>query len=195
MFPGRVTFFLMEIVSPISFILATKSTNFNWFLGAMFVAHYLYRSVIYSFFISYSMKPIDLMVLLSAASFNVLNGYNQAQGVATVQTISVLGVAVWLVGLAINVHSDIHLCNLRKSAVEKTDPRSVSKPAKTDYFIPVSGMYEYVSCANYFGEIVEVRDTIYTVVRMDVDSVPHHHDWPRLLSLHRGKSSTKVSVV
>ncbi|XP_046787009.1 3-oxo-5-alpha-steroid 4-dehydrogenase 1 isoform X3 [Gallus gallus] len=48
----------------------------------------------------------------------------------------------WLIGMAINIHSDHILRNLRK-------------PGETGYKIPRGGMFEYVSGANFFGEILE----------------------------------------
>lgn len=47
-----------------------------------------------------------------------------------------------LVGMVINIHSDHILRNLRK-------------PGDTGYKIPRGGLFEYVSSANYFGELVE----------------------------------------
>ncbi|KAJ6661375.1 hypothetical protein lerEdw1_015003 [Lerista edwardsae] len=52
------------------------------------------------------------------------------------------GLAMWLSGLLINIHSDHILRNLRK-------------PGETGYKIPRGGMFEYVTGANFFGEIVE----------------------------------------
>ncbi|KAL0628915.1 LOW QUALITY PROTEIN: 3-oxo-5-alpha-steroid 4-dehydrogenase 1 [Plecturocebus cupreus] len=49
---------------------------------------------------------------------------------------------LWLTGMLINIHSDHILRNLRK-------------PGDTGYKIPRGGLFEYVTAANYFGEIVE----------------------------------------
>ncbi|KAL8194261.1 UNVERIFIED_CONTAM: 3-oxo-5-alpha-steroid 4-dehydrogenase 1 [Gekko kuhli] len=54
----------------------------------------------------------------------------------------ILGIAGWIGGLLINIHSDNILIHLRK-------------PGETGYKIPRGGMFEYVSGANFFGEIVE----------------------------------------
>ncbi|KTG33508.1 hypothetical protein cypCar_00010658 [Cyprinus carpio] len=50
------------------------------------------------------------------------------------------GSCMWLLGCIINIHSNHILRNLRK-------------PGETDYKIPRGGMFEYVSGANFFGEI------------------------------------------
>ncbi|CAL4218443.1 unnamed protein product, partial [Meganyctiphanes norvegica] len=54
-----------------------------------------------------------------------------------------IGFLLFLFGLFVNIGSDSTLRNLRKGS-------------ETGYKIPHGGMFEYVSCANYFGEIVEM---------------------------------------
>jgi steroid 5-alpha reductase family enzyme len=53
-----------------------------------------------------------------------------------------IGVALFLLGLRINWQSDQILRNLRK-------------PGETGYKIPVGGLYRFVSCPNYLGELLE----------------------------------------
>uniref|UniRef100_A0A5F9DFC2 Steroid 5 alpha-reductase 1 n=1 Tax=Oryctolagus cuniculus TaxID=9986 RepID=A0A5F9DFC2_RABIT len=52
------------------------------------------------------------------------------------------GFALWFLGLLINIHSDHILRNLRR-------------PGETGYKIPRGGLFEFVTAANYFGEITE----------------------------------------
>lgn len=52
------------------------------------------------------------------------------------------GFVLWLIGTLINIHSDHILRNLRK-------------PGENGYKIPRGGLFEYVTAANYFGEVVE----------------------------------------
>ncbi|KAF7669113.1 hypothetical protein LDENG_00243180 [Lucifuga dentata] len=52
------------------------------------------------------------------------------------------GLGLFYLGMAINIHSDHILRNLRK-------------PGEVIYRIPTGGLFDYVSCANYLGEIVE----------------------------------------
>jgi len=54
----------------------------------------------------------------------------------------IIGVLLFFGGLAINIHSDYILRNLRK-------------PGESGYKIPKGGLFSYVSGANFFGEIVE----------------------------------------
>lgn len=49
---------------------------------------------------------------------------------------------LFFTGMAVNIHSDHILRNLRK-------------PGETGYVIPRGGMFNFVSGANFFGEILE----------------------------------------
>ncbi|MGH0164270.1 UNVERIFIED_CONTAM: hypothetical protein FKN15_048165 [Acipenser sinensis] len=61
---------------------------------------------------------------------------------ARLQGFLVRGGIMFLLGMAINIHSDDILRNLRK-------------PGERNYKIPRGGMFEYVSGANFLGEIIE----------------------------------------
>lgn len=114
-----------------------------------FSAHYVNRTIVYPMLLEGS-KPIPLAVVSMATMFCALNGYIQCRSLTRHLVIgrdglglgSVLGFALWLLGLGINVDSDRRLRNLRK-------------PGETGYKIPRGGMFELVSGANFFGEILE----------------------------------------
>lgn len=136
-------------------------------LMILFVVHYTNRDLIYPLRLRDG-KPTPFVVWLLAFVFCCYNGFMQTRylldeapvvalyymednlgagadvglDVATLTTY--VGVVVWAVGLGINLHADHILINLRKD-----------KKGKGDYKIPRGGMFEYVSAANYFGEIVE----------------------------------------
>lgn len=57
---------------------------------------------------------------------------------------------MWLVGFIINLHSDSVLRNLRQQKSNYEEITSVPK-----YKIPYGGFFEIVSCANFFGELIE----------------------------------------
>ena len=96
--------------------------------------------------------PIAIMAM--GMVFNTLNGFMQGEWIfylspedmytpewlATPQFI--IGTLVFFAGMAINLHSDHVIRNLRK-------------PGDTKHYLPKKGMYRYVTSANYFGEIVE----------------------------------------
>ena len=53
-----------------------------------------------------------------------------------------LGVAIFIMGWIINMHSDHVIRHLRK-------------PGDTNHYLPKKGMYRFVTSANYLGEITE----------------------------------------
>ena len=87
-----------------------------------------------------------------AFAFCLINGYIQASyhlAPCTVRDVSwlydprfLIGAVIFVVGMAINWHSDAIL-------------RSLRADGSSGYKIPHGGLFEYVSGANYFGECVE----------------------------------------
>jgi len=95
---------------------------------------------------------MPLSVMLMAFTFTSLNGYLQGRALSHFSVYPdgyvtdprfLIGVPLFLAGLAINYHADDVLRNLRKPGEEKT------------YHIPRGGAFNWVTAANYFGEIVE----------------------------------------
>ena len=124
----------------------------NRALLAMYMGHYAYRAFVFPLRMRGG-KPMPIGVCLLAACFCVFNGYLQGRawtahaGPITVDsaassTALIAGATLWALGLFINLHSDAVLRNLRK-------------PGESGYKIPRGGAFEYVSGANYFGEILE----------------------------------------
>ena len=54
----------------------------------------------------------------------------------------ICGTIIFFVGMYINIDSDRRI-------------RALRKPGDTKHYMPTGGMFEYVSSANYFGELVE----------------------------------------
>jgi protein-S-isoprenylcysteine O-methyltransferase Ste14 len=114
--------------------------------------HYAQRTFIYPVFIRPSQTQLPLTILIFGLLFNMVNGYLNGRYLfhfSPEYKISwiadprfIIGVIIFFTGLVINIHSDYILRNLRK-------------PGDKDYKIPYSGLFEYISCPNYFGEIVE----------------------------------------
>ncbi|XP_015259977.1 PREDICTED: 3-oxo-5-alpha-steroid 4-dehydrogenase 2-like [Cyprinodon variegatus] len=114
-----------------------------------FMLHYFYRSFVYSPLTRG--RPVPLKIVFSAFIFCSLNGFLQGHHLlhcakfqpdwVTNARISA-GFLLFFIGLIINIHSDHILRNLRN-------------PGEIVYRIPRGGMFEFVSGANFFGEILE----------------------------------------
>lgn len=61
---------------------------------------------------------------------------------------TIAGILLFLIGMSINIYHDEILINLSRN-------RKKDKNGSHSYEIPRGGLFEYVSGANYFGEIVE----------------------------------------
>ncbi|XP_015218674.1 3-oxo-5-alpha-steroid 4-dehydrogenase 2 isoform X1 [Lepisosteus oculatus] len=118
-------------------------------LLSLFCGHYFQRTFIYA--LLNKGQPFPLRIMISAAIFCTVNGFFQGHYMlycaqyddAWLTDIRlILGLILFGLGMAINIHSDHILRNLRK-------------PGEDHYKIPRGGLFEYVSGANFFGEILE----------------------------------------
>ncbi|KAK4825411.1 hypothetical protein QYF61_027177, partial [Mycteria americana] len=96
-------------------------------------------------------RPFPLQLLFFGTLFCIYNGFLQGYYLiycaeypndwcTDIRFTS--GLLLFLLGMGINIHSDLLLRQLRK-------------PGEVIYKIPQGGLFTYVSGANYFGEIVE----------------------------------------
>mmetsp|Transcript_66522 Transcript_66522/g.183754 ORF Transcript_66522/g.183754 Transcript_66522/m.183754 type:complete len:170 (+) Transcript_66522:509-1018(+) len=98
-----------------------------------------------------SRQPMPLSVMFFAWAFCTVNGYLQVRYLTFLYVYPdewlydprfIVGVAIFLFGWCLNYDADDRLRNLRK-------------PGETGYKIPYGGLFEYVSGANFCGEIIE----------------------------------------
>jgi protein-S-isoprenylcysteine O-methyltransferase Ste14 len=151
--PPRIGWILMEAPSAIGVGLCMwvgPRSLVAWAFFLLFESHYVYRAFIFPFRLR-SQKPMPFLVSLSGASFNVGNAYLIGRGITAFGRHETawlgdprfaLGVVLFVVGFAMHLHSDEILMNLRA-------------PGETSYKIPTGGMYRWVSCPNYLGEMIE----------------------------------------
>ena len=64
------------------------------------------------------------------------------------------GLAIFLAGLVLNIHSDNIPLRLRKRAGAGSGPGNCGRVAAC-YAIPRGGAFRWVSCPNYLGELLE----------------------------------------
>lgn len=119
----------------------------------LFQLHYFQRSFVFPFLMK-GKSRMPIVIMLMGITFNVLNGFMQGEwlfylspeGLYSTAWLTtpqfIIGVALFFIGMAINLHSDNVIRHLRK-------------PGDTRHYLPAKGMYRYVTSANYFGEIVE----------------------------------------
>lgn len=154
---NRLGWIVMEIISPLTFGCFFLSGNgakspAAWIFFALWMAHYANRSVIFPLRIHTKGKKMPLSIALSAAFFNVVNGYLNGAWLGSMgagydnawlsDPRFIFGLAIFATGAGINLWADNRLIHLRK-------------PDETGYKIPRGGLFQYISCPNLFGEIVE----------------------------------------
>jgi 3-oxo-5-alpha-steroid 4-dehydrogenase 1 len=119
---------------------------------ALWEVHYLQRSFVYPFLMRNRQTRMPLVIVAMAMVFTTWNSYLNSRFLFhfsagyspewLTDPRFLLGVTLFVAGLAINWHSDRILRRLRR-------------PGEKTYQIPHGGFFRYVSCANYFGETVE----------------------------------------
>ena len=156
--PNWLGWLLMEAASPIGMLVffflgaAPKTATTIVFL-VMWEAHYIQRTFIYPFLLRDGNKKMPLAIPLMALGFNLGNAYINGRYLFhfaddryttdwLVDPRFIAGTTLFVAGYFINRWADNTLRNLRK-------------PGETGYKIPHGGLYHYISCPNYFGEIIE----------------------------------------
>lgn len=122
-------------------------------MTSLFLLHYFQRSFIFPMLIKGKSK-MPLSIILSGVIFNLINAYmiggwffylptapHYTTGWLT-SPLFILGTIVFFAGMAINIHSDSIIRNLRK-------------PGDSGHYIPKGGMFRFVTSANYLGEFTE----------------------------------------
>ena len=122
-------------------------------MAMLFLLHYFQRSFIFPMLIR-GKGRMPWSIILMGVIFNSINAVMQGGWIFYVSAPDryptswlcspqfIIGALVFFTGMAINIHSDSVIRNLRR-------------PGDTRHYIPRRGMYRYVSSANYFGEFVE----------------------------------------
>ena len=113
--------------------------------------HYVHRAWVYPFRLARSSSPMPIVTSCFGGIFNTINSsLHGAWLIVFRDTIvldwaaynTILGLVLFLIGMVINVDSCSRLIRLKKENPE-------------GYSIPHGGLFRWVSCPNYFGEIIE----------------------------------------
>ena len=141
--PALLTFPMLAIFGP------EEKDTLSWILIALWVLHYANRVLIFPFRLKTKGKKMPLIIVISAIFFNLMNGFVNGYYIGFVHGTSgnflgvsvVIGVMLYFIGFAINQLADSKLIALRKK--------------ENGYQIPKGWLFEFISCPNHFGEIVE----------------------------------------
>jgi 3-oxo-5-alpha-steroid 4-dehydrogenase 1 len=129
----------------------TSVSTVSWIIIGLFCLHYFNRAFIFPFRIHTKGKKMPLLIVCSAIFFNIINGFSlgyyfthfaeyNISWLTDIRFIS--GAILFFAGLYINWKSDNILIHLRK-------------PNETHYVIPQKWLFQYISCPNLFGELIE----------------------------------------
>jgi len=151
---NKLGWVIMEAAAPLAFaacfFIGTNTITVTTLVFlVLWEAHYLHRAFIYPF--SLRRRAMPLLVVGFGFLFNMVNGYLNGRYIFTFsdgysnQWLSdprfIIGVALFLAGFVINRQADNVLRNLAKTS-------------DSGYQIPYGGLYRWISCPNYFGEVL-----------------------------------------
>lgn len=155
--PNNIGWVLMETPALVLFLffIMTGKAEKNavvYIMAGLFCLHYINRSLIYPFRINTQGKRMPLLIAAMAIFFNTINSSINGYYLGTLQDQYnhgwftdprfILGSLLFVTGMTINIMADEHLIHLRKNRTN-------------GYLIPYGGLFNKISCPNFFGEIVE----------------------------------------
>jgi protein-S-isoprenylcysteine O-methyltransferase Ste14 len=187
----RLAWVLMELPASVFWLGVWALGSHAWqpapiALMVLWQVHYLNRTFVFPFRIRADGKKTPVSIVATAVVFNTLNAYINARQVSELGSYDgwladprfLAGAALFVLGFGINQHADWILMNLRK-------------PGESGYKIPHGGLYRFVSCPNYLGEILEwtgwaiatwslpgLAFALYTAANLAPRALSHHQ-WYR----------------
>lgn len=153
---ARLGWYLMEAPASLLFLLwflvgDTPKTAALIAFMAMWQAHYVHRAFLYPSSLGEDARPLPLVVMLGGMLFNAANTYLNGRylfhlsvgydGSWLQDWRFVAGVIVFTAGYALNRYSDVALRRERLRSGQR-------------YCLMQQGVFRYVCCPNYLGEIV-----------------------------------------
>jgi 3-oxo-5-alpha-steroid 4-dehydrogenase 1 len=143
--PAALAFALFFIIGP------NRSTLPSIVFFCIWEFHYLYRAFLYPWFIRKSIRSMPISIAVMGFTFNLGNTYLNGRYLFTYGIYAnawlydprfIIGIAIFMLGIIINRHSDNILRKLRT-------------PGDTNYRIPQGGLFRWISSPNYLGEIIQ----------------------------------------
>jgi protein-S-isoprenylcysteine O-methyltransferase Ste14 len=155
--PNKLGWIIMELpalaVFIIFFLLGPGTpAGITWLFFLIWLAHYTHRTFIYPLRTKTKNKKMPIVIVVFALFFNLVNGFLNGYYFGNIRPDYdlawlydprfIAGLIVFIAGMAINIKSDEILMSLRKNS-------------SNGYSVPYGGMFRYVSCPNFLGEIIE----------------------------------------
>jgi 3-oxo-5-alpha-steroid 4-dehydrogenase 1 len=189
MINNRLGWFIMEFpaLAIFGYYLGFKANLLNVLVllpALLWGVHYIHRVLIFPLQIRTARKKIPGLIVLLAFIFNIINGFlngywyvhfapDYSSGIL-INLRLISGVIIFLSGFVINKYHDSILIKLR--------------PATGDgYKIPYGGLFKYVSCPNFLGEIISwagfalaafnlpaLTFLIWTLINLTTRALDHH---------------------
>jgi 3-oxo-5-alpha-steroid 4-dehydrogenase 1 len=141
--PALLIFPLLAIWGP------AEKNKLSWLLIILWILHYFYRTLIFPFQLRTEGKKMPWLIVLSALFFNGMNGFINGYflGFLAPMEASILsahvgiGLILFFGGMYINRTADHQLIELRNG--------------NKGYQVPKGWLFDYISCPNYLGEMLE----------------------------------------
>ena len=148
---NKTGWFLMElpalVTCPSIYFIVVEEISLSIGFVFIWITHYFNRTIIYPLRIKTKGKKIPIAIVASAFFFNLINGFLNGYFISLINfeslsfTYIISGLLIFIIGFYVNVSSDNKLIKLRTN--------------QKDYVIPKGGLFNYVSCPNFLGEIIE----------------------------------------
>jgi 3-oxo-5-alpha-steroid 4-dehydrogenase 1 len=207
MIDNKLGWILMESPSFFIFVLlvllGSKSQSVAvWILFSLWAIHYFNRSFVFPMRTKTSGKKMPVIIMFSAILFNLVNASLNGYWFGFVappypdnwitDPRFIIGGLVFITGFLINQMADRTLIGLRKGG-------------KSGYFIPRGGLFNYISCPNFFGEMVEwsgfaimawnlpaLSFAVWTIANLIPRALDHHRWYKRYFKDEYPKSRKAI---
>lgn len=191
---NRLGWWLMESPTwwlfPICFLSqASHNATAAWVLFGLWLIHYINRGWVFPYRIRTIGKQIPVLVVGCGFVFQLVNGYlngtaltqchEQYTAVRLGEPLFWGGGLIFIIGWGINVWSDEVLLKLRR-------------PGETGYRVPQNGLFRWISCPNFLGEIIQwcgwalmcwnlaaLSFAVWTVANLVPRALAHHRWYQR----------------
>ena len=157
--PSRLGWMLMEmtVLLTVLYLWVTSEVRFSvpYLLFFLFFAlHYVHRTFVFPMRMS-GRSRMPLSIVLMSVTFNLINGYIQGWWLFRLAPERAYYDSSWITGPAFIAGTLVFFAGMYINRRSDEIIRSLRQPGDTRHYLPKGGMYNFVTSANYFGEIVE----------------------------------------